>query len=171
MIHISLLVVSLQLSLPLAQIYTGPSGRFRPHVDTPRSVSQFGSLVVCLPLPHQGGQLAVRHHGQQVVSDWSWDGLARPSIKWAAFYSDCEHEVLEVTSGHRVTLTYNLYVVRGAGRLAGSCPALQPASLPLFSMLGEMLRNAIFMEKGQSFSVSLPGVEHLLADETVLNFQ
>ena len=27
-------------------------------------------------------------------------------IKWAAFYSDVEHEILPVTEGHRVTLTY-----------------------------------------------------------------
>ena len=31
------------------------------------------------------------------------------NIRWAAFFSDVEHEVLEVTEGHRVTLTYNLY--------------------------------------------------------------
>lgn len=36
------------------QIYSGPSGRFRPHVDTPRGPTQFGSLVVCLPCYHEG---------------------------------------------------------------------------------------------------------------------
>jgi hypothetical protein len=35
------------------KIYSGPSGRFRKHVDTPRGATQFGSLVVCLPYPHQ----------------------------------------------------------------------------------------------------------------------
>lgn len=38
--------------------------------------------------------------------DW---GNNTQSIQFAAFYSDVEHEVLEVHSGHRVTLTYNLY--------------------------------------------------------------
>lgn len=32
----------------------GPSGHFRTHVDTPRSGSQIGSLVVCLPAAFQG---------------------------------------------------------------------------------------------------------------------
>ncbi|KAF7964956.1 hypothetical protein HWV62_1440, partial [Athelia sp. TMB] len=32
-----------------------------------------------------------------------------PSIGYVAFYSDVEHEVALVTSGYRVTLTYNLY--------------------------------------------------------------
>ena len=34
-------------------IYSGPSGKFMAHVDTPRGPRQFGSLVVCLPFPHQ----------------------------------------------------------------------------------------------------------------------
>ena len=46
--------------------------------------------------------------------DWSQvpgDGDAN-SIYWAAFYSDCEHHIREVTIGHRLTLTYNLYTIR-----------------------------------------------------------
>ena len=35
-------------------IYSGPSGKFMAHVDTPRGPRQFGSLVVCLPFSHQG---------------------------------------------------------------------------------------------------------------------
>lgn len=35
-------------------IYSAPSGKFKAHVDTPRGPTQFGSLVVCLPYPHQG---------------------------------------------------------------------------------------------------------------------
>lgn len=91
-------------------IYSGPSGMFHSHVDTPRDSTQFGSLVVCLPIAHEGGALVLRHKEQSVTIDWSaskHEG-ALPSIKWAAFYSDVEHEVLEVLSGHRVTLTYNL---------------------------------------------------------------
>jgi hypothetical protein len=54
-----------------------------------------------------GGALAVRHRGQEVLFDWS---SKKPgSIQWAAFFSDCEHEVLEAMEGHRITLTYNLY--------------------------------------------------------------
>lgn len=35
-------------------LYTAPSGKFKAHVDTPRSEQQFGSLVVCLPAEHKG---------------------------------------------------------------------------------------------------------------------
>ena len=48
-----------------------------------------------------GGTLRVKHFGQTVNFDWA--SLKPNSIQWAAFYGDCEHEVLEVTSGHRVT--------------------------------------------------------------------
>ena len=44
------------------------------------------------------------HGGQELT----WDsGSENPGvIKWAAFYSDCEHEVMEVTSGHvRIPVT------------------------------------------------------------------
>jgi len=36
------------------KFYSAPSGKFKPHVDTPRSDDQFGSLLVCLPVAHQG---------------------------------------------------------------------------------------------------------------------
>jgi hypothetical protein len=71
----------------------------------------FGSLVVVFPTPHEGGALVFRHRGEE----WTFDSsavlsAARPaSIAYAAFFSDVEHEVLPVTSGHRVTLTYNLH--------------------------------------------------------------
>ncbi|KAL9111220.1 MAG: hypothetical protein Q9227_004297 [Pyrenula ochraceoflavens] len=33
-------------------------------------------------------------------------------LNWAAFYSDCEHEILPVSEGCRITLTYNLYFTK-----------------------------------------------------------
>jgi len=71
----------------------------------------FGSLVIVFPTPHEGGALSLRHHGQEWIFNSS-QALAtkgEPSIGYAAFFSDIEHEVLPVTSGHRITLTYNLY--------------------------------------------------------------
>lgn len=69
-----------------------------------------GSLVVCLASAHEGGQLTVRHQGRAVTYDWG--PASASAVQWAAFFSDCEHEVCEVTAGHRVTLTYNLYWTR-----------------------------------------------------------
>lgn len=72
-----------------------------------------GSLVVVYPTAHEGGELVLRHEGHE----WKFDANSltssqpSPSLAYVAFYSDIEHEVLKVTSGRRVTVTYNLYLV------------------------------------------------------------
>ena len=103
-------VSNIRAELYKINVYTSPTGCFKPHVDTPRGSNMFGSLVVCLPTQFQGGALVARHRGEQVVYDWS----SLPEnpvhkIQWAAFFGDIEHEILTVTEGYRVTLTYNLY--------------------------------------------------------------
>ena len=72
----------------------------------------FGSLVIVFPTPHEGEALRLRHHGHE----WAFDSgqeLAverQPAISYVALFSDIEHEVMPVISGHRVILTYNLYL-------------------------------------------------------------
>ena len=72
-----------------------------------------GSLVIIYPTPHKGGELVLRHQDHE----WKFDAnsltasRSSPSLAYVAFYSDLEHEVLKVTSGRRVTVTYNLYLV------------------------------------------------------------
>ncbi len=129
-------------------MYAAPSGRFKAHVDTPRSEQQFGSLVVCLPCSHKGGALVVRHAGNMVTHNWSMTDDDAPAIHWAAFYSDCEHEVLEVTAGHRVTLTYNLYVEPQRVRLADKVGSLDVTSLPLYHAVKDAIDNPHFLPHG-----------------------
>ncbi|CAD0094426.1 unnamed protein product, partial [Aureobasidium mustum] len=138
-------------------IYSGPSGKFRAHVDTPRSETQIGSLVVCLPSAFEGGILSVSHQANTVGFDWSASSPASqtPSIQWAAFYSDCCHEVQEVTAGHRVTLTYNLYASRGSGFLAGQKHSMDATHLPTYQPLINLLRSRTFMAEGGSMAIGL----------------
>lgn len=69
------------------------------------------SLVVVLPTPHEGGNLALCHHGEE----WTLDAIEvthnaeGPVIAYIALYSDVDQEVMLVNSIYRVTLTYNLY--------------------------------------------------------------
>ena len=103
---------SIRAELHKLNLYTGPGSHFKSHVDTPRSGDMFGSLVVCLPTRFTGGVLVTRHGGKEVAFDWSsTPDHPTKEIQWAAFFSDVEHEILPVTSGHRITLTYNLYSV------------------------------------------------------------
>lgn len=131
-------------------VYSGPSGHFKAHVDTPRSNEQIGSLVVCLPSAHQGGQLEVRHQGQSMRFDWSMPETARPEIQWAAFYSDCEHEVMEVTSGHRITLTYNLYARNISSEDAPQAGRglMDLTQLPQYGILHSLLLQENYMPDG-----------------------
>jgi hypothetical protein len=106
---------------------------------------------VSLPCHHEGGQLIVRHAGHSVTFDWGAvgsDDKINKWVQWAAFYSDCEHEVLEVTDGHRITLTYNLFYALGVGDLAGNSPAMGVNFLPLYKKVKEALEEPSFMEKG-----------------------
>ncbi|KAF2825289.1 hypothetical protein CC86DRAFT_41658 [Ophiobolus disseminans] len=137
-------------------IYAAPSGFFKAHVDTPRSPMQFGSLVVSLPCHHVGGQLVVRHAGLSKTFDWGTTTALNPTssqIQWAAFYSDCEHEVLQVTEGHRITLTYNLYHTPGVGDLAGMKTAMDVTSLPLFQYGKDALKTPGFMPQGGNLGI------------------
>lgn len=57
--------------------------------------------------------------------------------------------MLPVTSGHRLTLTYNLYAVRGPGRLADHTPLLRIQEDPLYAAFSRVLGSPEFMKKGE----------------------
>jgi hypothetical protein len=137
--------------------YSGPSGKFKAHVDTPRSEIQIGSLVVCLPSEFEGRILSVSHQGNAVGFDWSASSSTgqAPCIQWAAFYSDCCHEVQQVTAGHRVTLIYNLYASRGSGLLAGKDHSMDATRLPIYRPLVNLLRSPTFMNEGGLMAIGL----------------
>lgn len=70
-----------------------------------------GTLVVALPTRHEGGQLVLR----QGMKEWALDfadvfaTATEPLVCFVAFSGEVEQQVLPITSGYRVTLTYNLY--------------------------------------------------------------
>ena len=92
----------------------------------------FGSLVIVFPTPHTGGALLLRHRGHEWTFD-SGQALAakdQPSIGYVAFFSDIEHEVAPVTSGHRITLTYNLYFDDADGPVFANDAVSEHPTLP-----------------------------------------
>ena len=129
---------SIRAELYKLNVYS-TSGHFKSHVDTPRSDTMFGSLVVCLPSHFKGGELVTQHQGRQVTFDWS----TAPATYWAAFFSNVEHEILPVTSGYRFTLTYNLYHTSAIEQ-----PLLDVTSNPFYQALWAALQNPHFMRGG-----------------------
>ncbi|EJT45504.1 hypothetical protein A1Q1_05950 [Trichosporon asahii var. asahii CBS 2479] len=84
----------------------GPGGLFKAHRDTPKSNDHVGTITMCLPSTFTGGDLVVRHAGVTCRSDWS---NLKDEIGWMFLYSDCEHEVLSVESGTRITIAYDVF--------------------------------------------------------------
>jgi hypothetical protein len=108
----------------------------KPQVDTPRSEKMFGSLVIVFPTAHEGGALLLREQLWKGTREWTFDSsqalaaAGQPSIGYAAFLSTTEHEVAPVTSGHRVTLTYNLYFDDAGGPLFANDAVSENPILP-----------------------------------------
>lgn len=136
-------VVGIKAELYKLNIYAC-GGFFKAHVDTPRSEKMFGSLVVCLPTPFTGGELVVRHHKQEIKYDWSSTASDTSStLHWAAFFSDIEHEVLPVSEGYRVTLTYNL-----SYHSKTNDSTFDVTTQNFYKLLQATLSNPVFMRDG-----------------------
>lgn len=78
---------------------------FLPHQDSEKDDAMVATLVVTLPSAHTGGELVVHHLGEATIYRGS-----KTRVGLVAFYADCRHEVRPVTSGHRITLTYNVFL-------------------------------------------------------------
>ncbi|HLA34061.1 MAG TPA: 2OG-Fe(II) oxygenase, partial [Rhodocyclaceae bacterium] len=79
---------------------------FVSHRDTEKVDGMFATLVIVLPSTYTGGELLVRHQEREVRLDMRCNDPSE--ARYAAFYADCVHEVLPVTTGCRLTLIYNL---------------------------------------------------------------
>ena len=136
-------VVGLKAELYKLNIYAR-GGFFKAHVDTPRSEKMFGSLVVCLPTQFTSGELIVRHRKEEIKYDWSSTASDTSStLHWAAFFSDVEHEVLPVSEGYRVTLTYNLSYQSKA-----SDSTFDVKTCSFYKLLQATLSNPVLMRDG-----------------------
>ena len=89
-------------------------GFFLPHRDTEKTAGMFGTLVLTLPSFHHGGALRILHAEREVTIES--DANEPSEISFAAFYCDCEHEVMPVREGVRVCLVYNLIQDRTKSR-------------------------------------------------------
>lgn len=127
----------------------GEGSFFKPHKDTPRAENIFGSLVIVFPTPHVGGVLVLREGDEEWIFDSGVEALAarqtNPSIAYIAFYSDIEHEVTPVTSGHRVTLTYNLYFADTTSKLP---LPVSSNEVPVKAVLSNLLLDSNFLPNG-----------------------
>lgn len=91
-----------------------PGQFFLPHQDSEKDDTMVATLVVTVPSAHTGGDLVIGQGEQSTTYRAS-----KTKISMVAFYADTLHEVLPVTSGYRMTLTYNLLLEGSSTRAAG----------------------------------------------------
>ncbi|MCJ1281729.1 hypothetical protein MMC26_001051 [Xylographa opegraphella] len=87
-------------------LYYEEGSFFKRHRDSEKAPGMFGTLVICLPCCHTGGDVEATFGGRQRIlttADTSDFGYT-----YLAWYADVEHAVRPITSGYRLALTYNL---------------------------------------------------------------
>jgi predicted 2-oxoglutarate/Fe(II)-dependent dioxygenase YbiX len=104
---------------------------FVDHRDTEKAPGMFATLVIVLPSQYSGGELVIRHGGREARLDLS--GKEPHEAAFAAFYADCVHEVLPITSGCRPTLVYNL--LRRGDRPLPTAPDREAEARPVADLL------------------------------------
>ncbi|RPD63027.1 hypothetical protein L227DRAFT_561772 [Lentinus tigrinus ALCF2SS1-6] len=161
----------------------GKDSFFKPHKDTPRGDTMFGSLVLVLPSAHEGGSLVLRHDNREYAFDatqhLSFLPHATPRIAYVAFFSDVEHEVKPVASGHRITITYNLHFVDEGhveSRFLNGLDVIHPrgATRPeVEALLNPLLNDPSFLPEGGTLGFGLrhlyplPTTFHPQVDDTL----
>lgn len=106
--------------------------------------------------------LVVRNRFGEMKHDMSNDG-SDTTVRWAAFYSTTEHEVETVTSGHRITITYNLFVEKKKikeEKFSNSAEEIAQDNLQkvtFYRELAQQLQNQKFYPKGGILGF---GLEH-----------
>lgn len=88
-----------------------PGSFFLPHRDGEKLDRMVATLVIVLPSSFAGGELIVRHEGDEKVFDFG-GAESNFRIHYAAFYADCEHEIRPLRAGYRLCLVYNLTLAK-----------------------------------------------------------
>lgn len=114
-------------------------GFFSPHRDTEKVDGMVATLTVSLPTDGEGGEIVVRHGGQEAMIDMH---AVEPSeMAFAAFYADCTHETQPVRTGHRLSLVYNLCVLPGDSATPRQAPDHAAEVEAVADSLNEWRRN------------------------------
>ena len=136
--------VAVGLGLPREGIEAQPykllvyerGGFFTPHRDSEKAEGMVATLVIGLPCDSTGGELVVRHADRETTIDVSvrdpWE------LAYAAFYADCRHETLPVSSGHRISLVYNVTVRAGSRK---SVPTSAPDPFTFVESTAKLLQD------------------------------
>lgn len=92
----------------------------------------FGTLVVCLPSKHEGGEVVLSHAGELVkVETAPSSDFDLSALTW---YSDVKYEIKPIVSGHRLVITFNL-IKAGTSESKPSAKALDKRAARIDKLL------------------------------------
>jgi hypothetical protein len=73
----------------------------------------FGTLLIQLPSRYEGSELVLYEkdgkRSKRMIDFGQKEGQQEFAFRFAAYYNDLEHEMLEVKSGYKLVLVYSLY--------------------------------------------------------------
>jgi hypothetical protein len=145
--------------------HIGKGSFSKPRVEAPPDKCMLGSLVIIFPTPHKGGVLSLR---SRTGHEWSFDPSPetsdithKPSIGYVVLFKDVEHEVAPVISGHRVTLTYDLYAENDDGPVSMKVQQASESIAPLanerafYDAFAALLESREFLADGSTLAFGL----------------
>ncbi|KAJ3341646.1 hypothetical protein HDU91_000643 [Kappamyces sp. JEL0680] len=141
---------------------------FKSHQDTPKLNNHVGSVVVCLPSQFTGGKLHIEHNGDSHEFDWS--EKSDTLIQWVAFFGDCPHSIDKVTSGTRITITYDIFqsendfVSQNATLKANIQAAIEKLNLEPNKCYGITTTHQYPYSESEEAEVKFKGVDRILLD-------
>ncbi|KAK8845327.1 hypothetical protein IAR55_006040 [Kwoniella newhampshirensis] len=146
----------------------GPGGFFKAHKDTPLGKDHIGTLMLCLPSPFEGGELVIRQNG--ITTTFDWANQVKDSIAWGFLFSDCEHEVLPVKSGIRITIAYDIYISRELS-MKKDKTILDTRLEPMRRCLRTLIDDVSFLPEGGSLAIGLAHGYPLGQDDSLRDFE
>ncbi len=126
-----------------------PGGFFLPHRDGEKLDRMVATLVVVLPSSFKGGELVIRHEGEERTIDFSSAEFNPFHTHFAAFYADCEHEVRPLETGYRLCLVYNLTLAKAKKGISA------PRTTEHIEEVAKVLRSWSADEKTHKLAVTL----------------
>ncbi|CAF0812919.1 unnamed protein product, partial [Didymodactylos carnosus] len=94
---------------------------FKCHRDSEKVNGMFGTLVIILPSCFNGGEFIIKHNNQEQIFDYS-SPKSDHDYHYLVFYADCQHEILPITNGYRLSLVYNVVINKDKIHLCSEIP-------------------------------------------------
>jgi len=89
---------------------------FKRHKDSEKETGMVGTLVICLPSQHQGGDVCLSFGSKTLT--FTTAPTSAFDLTALAWFSDVTHEVKPLTKGYRLALTYKLVQTGMSGHSA-----------------------------------------------------